>query len=171
MGEKQFYTVPFVWNKMLLIMTFAMFGLWIGYSAWMLWEIFTTDNDSGALVALIIFNLTMLPLVILCEGLAPQRLEIGKRHLVILRRYKSITIYADEVLSVEQLPKGALRYATRTFGVGGLFGYFGSYYKSNIGAFQLYATSFDNLFFITLVNGKKIVISCSEPEKMSYFSV
>ena len=67
MGEKQFYTVPFVWNKTLWVMTFAMFGLWIGYSAWMLWEIFTTDNDSGALVALIIFNLTMLPLVILCE--------------------------------------------------------------------------------------------------------
>ena len=108
--------------------------------------------------------------MLICEGLAPQRLEISKNKLVILRRYKSITIRADEVLSVDKLPKNAMRGAVRTFGVGGFFGYFGRYYQGLIGHFQLYATSFDNLFLIRLANGKKIVISCSEPEKMDYFA-
>lgn len=171
MSNKRFYTVPFTWNKMLWVMTFLVFILWAGYSLWNLWVIFHSDDNTGALIALLVFNITMLPVVIICEGLAPQRLEIGEKRLVILRRYKSITIYADEVKSVEQLPQNAMRGAVRTAGVGGLFGYFGSYYKSGIGAFKLYATSFDNLFLITLVNNKKIVISCSEPDKMAYFRV
>jgi hypothetical protein len=169
MSQKKFYTVPFVWNRTLWVMTFVVFIAWIAYSAWNLWVIFTTDNDMGALVALLILNLTMLPLVIICEGLAPQRLEIGEKQLVILRRYKSVVIYADEVKSVEQLPKNALRGAIRTCGVGGFFGYFGSYYKSGIGVFKLYATSFDNLYLIRKWDGKSIVVSCSDPDKMNIF--
>ena len=64
MTPKKFYTVPFVWNKTLWVMTFLVFILWAGYSAWNLWEIFTTDNNAGAVVALIVFNLTMLPTVL-----------------------------------------------------------------------------------------------------------
>lgn len=171
MGQKKFYTVPFVWDRTLWVMTFLVFIFWVGFSAWSLWQIFTIGGSTDMWVGLIVLNVTMLPTVIICEGLAPQRLEIGEDKLVILRRYKSITIYADEVLSVDLLPKNGLRGAVRTFGVGGLFGYFGSYYKSNIGAFKLYATSSENLFLIRLTNGKKIVISCSEPEKMSHFKV
>ena len=171
MSDKRFYTVPFVWNKTLWVMTFAVFGLWIGFSAWLLWKIYTSDVATEMLIELIILNVLMLPIMIICEGLAPQRLEIYEKKLVILRRYKSITIYADEVLSVDPLPKNALHGAVRTWGVGGFFGYFGHYYVSKIGPFKLYATSLDNLFLIRLANGKKIVISCSEPEKMKHFSV
>ena len=166
---KEFYTVPFVWNKTLWVMTFALFGLWIGLSGYMLYEIFTEENTSETLVGLIILNVTMLPMMVACEGLAPQRLEIGADKLIILRRYKSIVVHREEVKSVEPLPSAALRMAVRTCGVGGFFGYFGHYYTPILGAFRLYATSFDNLFVIEMWNGKKIVISCSEPDKMSYF--
>ena len=170
MNEKSFHTVPFVWNKTLWVLTFVLFGLWIGASAWMLWMIHTSSDSTPYLIELILFNAIMLPTTLICEGLAPQRLEISKKKLVILRRYKSITIHADEVLSVDQLPKNALRGAMRTWGVGGFFGYFGHYYTGLIGSFRLYATSFENLFLIRLANGKKIVISCSEPEKMKEFA-
>ena len=170
MNDKSFHTVPFVWNKTLWVLTFLLFGLWVGFSACMLWQINTSNDATPYLIELILFNVIMLPLTLICEGLAPQRLEIGKKKLVILRRYKSITIYADQVLSVDELPKNALRGAVRTWGVGGFFGYFGHYYTGHIGSFQLYATSFDNLFLIRLANGKKVVISCSEPEKMKDFA-
>ena len=170
MSGKKFYTVPFVWDKTLWVMTFVVFIFWFGFSAWNLWQIFTVEDTHAPLVTLILLNVIMLPTVLACEGLAPQRLEVGEDKLVILRRYKSITIYADEVFSVDPLPKNALSGAIRTFGVGGLFGYFGSYSKSNLGSFKLYATSLDNLFLIRLVNGKKIVISCAEPDKMNLFS-
>lgn len=168
MSDKKFYTVPFLWDRRLWVLTFVVFIVWIGASAWL---IYTLDSAPDNLATLVVLNVVMLPTILICEGLAPQRLEIGEKKLVILRRYKSITIYADEVFSVDPLPKSGLSGAIRTCGVGGCFGYFGSYYKSNIGAFKLYATAFDHLFLIRLKNGKKIVISCAEPEKMSHFSV
>ena len=170
MSEKKFYTVPFVWDKSVWVLTSLIFVVWVGFSAWKLWEIFTLDDAGNSLITLIAFNVVMLPTVLISEGLAPQRLEVGEKRLVILRRYKSVTINAEDVLSVEHLPKNGLRDAVRTFGVGGLFGYFGFFYKSSIGSFKLYATSMDNLFLIRLTNGKKIVISCTEPEKMKHFS-
>lgn len=168
MGNKCFYTVPFVWSRRLWVMTFGFFILWAGGSAWLLYCIFTQEG-AGMLESLIALNILMLPTMLICEGYAPQRLEIGHDHITILRRYKSVTIYANEVHSVERLPDNAMRWAIRTGGVGGLFGFYGNYRTHAIGSFTLYATQFDNLFLITLLNGKKIVISCSEPEKMQEF--
>ena len=170
MGDKKFYTVPFEWSRTLWIMTFAVFGLWFGLSVWLLWEIYTSEEVISYLVSLVLFNVTMLPTVLICEGLAPQRLEIGAQKMVILRRYRSVVVDADEVENIERLHKNALRGAIRTGGVSGFFGWYGNYYKSGIGSFKLYATSFDDLFLIKLFNGKKIVVSCSEPEKMEIFS-
>jgi hypothetical protein len=167
MSRKQFYTVPFVWDRTLWVMTFACFALWIGLSGWFVFQIFTTDNDSALLGSLIVLNVIFLPTILACEGLAPQRLEIGESQIVILRRYKSVVINRDEIKSVQPLSKSDFRGAIRTCGVGGLFGYFGHYYSNRLGSFRLFATSFKNLFLIKLWNGKSVVISCAEPDKMN----
>lgn len=101
-----------------------------------------------------------------CEGLAPQRLEVGESQIVVLRRYKSIVINREEIKSVEQLPANAMSGAIRTCGVGGLFGFFGKFYSRSIGSFSLYATGSENLFLIRKWDGKNIVIACAEPDKM-----
>lgn len=170
MEGKGFYTIQFVWSKTVWVITFALFGLWIGVSGWILWNICVENDPTMYLLILLEFNAIMLPCIIICEGLAPQRLEISSKKIVILRRFKNVAIFSYQVQSVEALPKNALRGAIRTFGVGGLFGYYGNYYTTRIGSFKLYATSFDNLFLIRLKSGKKIVISCSEPDKMSIFA-
>ena len=169
MSRKQFYTVPFVWNKTLWVMTFACFALWIGLSGWFLYHVFVDEPATVALFELIVLNLIMLPTIILCEGFAPQRLEIGDDGIVILRRYKSVVINREEIKSVECISKLAFRGAIRTFGVGGLFGYYGRYYAPALGSFTLYATSFQNLYLIRKWDGKSVVISCAEPDKMDMF--
>ena len=169
MSRKQLYTVPCVWNKTLWVMTFACFALWIGLSGWFLYHVFVDEPATVALFELIVLNLIMLPTIILCEGFAPQRLEIGDDGIVILRRYKSVVINREEIKSVEYISKLAFRGAIRTFGVGGLFGYYGRYYAPALGSFTLYATSFQNLYLIKTWNGKSIVISCAEPDKIENF--
>ena len=169
MSKKFFYTVPFVWSRSVWVMTFLFFSLWVGVSAFMLYEIFTQTEVTAPIIGLLLFNVIMLPTMLACEGLAPQRLEIGESHIVILRRYKSVVINREEIKSVERLPDNALRGAIRTGGVGGLFGYFGNYYSRSIGSFKLYATSFKHLFLIKLWNGKSVVFSCAEPDKMEIF--
>lgn len=169
-SRKEFYTVPFVWDKTLWVMTFACFALWIGLSGWFLFQIFTTEgNDAALLGSLILVNAIFLPTILACEGLAPQRLEIGADAIVILRRYKSIVLERENIKSIEPLTKGDMRGAIRTCGVGGLFGYFGHYYSNKLGSFKLFATSFDNLYLIKLWSGKTIVLSCAEPDKMDKF--
>jgi hypothetical protein len=169
MRANSFYTVPFVWNKTLWVTTFAVFGLWLGVSGFQLYEIFTQKETLEPLIALIVLNAIMLPTIIICEGLAPQRLEICKDKIVILRRYKSVTINRSEIKSVQLLSKSDFRNVLRLSGVGGLFGYFGRYYSSKLGTFQLFATSFQNLYLIRKCDGKNVVISCAEPDKMEIF--
>ena len=166
MSNKQFYTIPFVWDKTLWVMTFACFALWIGLSGWFVFQIFTTDNDSTMLASLLVLNAIFLPTILACEGLAPQRLEVGEEQIVVLRRYKSVVINRDEIKSVQPLSKSDFRGVIRTCGVGGLFGYFGHYYSNKLGSFRLFATSFQNLFLSKLCSGKSVVISCAEPDKM-----
>ena len=168
-ANKQFYTVHFVWDKRLWVITFAIFALWLGVAGFLFYNIFTQENSTEPLIALLLFNAIMLPLVLACEGYAPQRLEIGEGKIVVLRRYKSVVITREEIKSVERLPANAMRGAIRTAGVGGLFGYYGSYYSRSIGSFKLYATSFDNLFLVRKWDGKCVVISCAEPDKMEIY--
>uniref|UniRef100_UPI0040568A85 PH domain-containing protein n=1 Tax=Alistipes sp. TaxID=1872444 RepID=UPI0040568A85 len=165
-SKKSFYTIPFVWSRSVWVITFSFFILWVGISAFMLYEVFALSEKTEPLIGLIVFNVIMLPTMLACEGLAPQRLEVGESQIVILRRYQSIVINRDEIKSVEQLPTNAMRGAIRTCGVGGLFGYYGKFYARSIGSFSLYATGSENLFLIRKWNGKNIVISCAEPDKM-----
>ena len=169
MRNRGFYTVPFVWSRSVWVITFSFFILWVGLSAFMLYEIFNQADNTESLVGLIVFNIIMLPMMLACEGLAPQRLEIGESQIVVLRRYQSVVINREEIKSVEQLPANAMSGAIRTCGVGGLFGYFGKFYSRNIGSFSLYATGSENLFLIRTWNGKNIVIACAEPDKMKEY--
>lgn len=163
-SDKEFYTIPFVWSKTLWVMTFALFIFWFGISAFLLYGVCTEEAIADKLTSLIIINVVMLPTMFICEGLAPQRLEIGADKLVILRRYKSITIHSNEVKSIELLPANALKGAIRTGGVSGFFGYYGNFYLRSIGAVKLYATDFNNLYLVKKWDGKQIVFSCSDPE-------
>ena len=168
-SNKGFYTIPFVWNKTLWVTTFATFALWIGLSGWFLYHVIIDRPATVALFELIVLNLIMLPTILICEGLAPQRLEIGDDKIVILRRYRSVVLHREEIKSIEYVSKLTFRGAMRTFGVGGLFGYYGRYYAPALGAFTLYATSFKNLYLIKTWSGRSVVVSCAEPDKIENF--
>ena len=148
------------------MMTFSLFLLWIGASGLLVYEACTVEDSAAPLVSLLVFNAIMLPMMLFCEGYAPQQLEVGHSKIVILRRYNSVVIPREDICRVERLPDDALRFAVRTCGVGGLFGYFGKYYSRKIGSFSLYATRLDNLYLVRRRDGKLIVFSCADPDKM-----
>jgi hypothetical protein len=104
------------------------------------------------------------PLIaLLCWALSPRSLEIEGGELRILRRaWKAAAFPLSRVDGVTVLPEGSLRGAVRTFGNGGVFGYYGWYYKK--GAFRLYATRTDRLVQVG-IDGKRIVVSPDEPQR------
>jgi hypothetical protein len=106
----------------------------------------------------------LLPFVTaVCWALAPNGLEIAGGELRILRRaWRSAAYPLTSVEEVALLPPGALRGAVRTFGNGGLFGYYGWFYRK--GAFRLFATRSDPLVEIVAA-GKRVVVSPDEPAR------
>jgi hypothetical protein len=84
--------------------------------------------------------------------------------LVIHRPLLDIKIEVNEIKNVEILDSQELKGTIRTFGVGGLWGYWGSFANTRIGAMKWYATRMSNAVLITTVSNKKIVLTPDDPE-------
>jgi hypothetical protein len=104
------------------------------------------------------------PLIALfCWALSPKSIEIEGGELRILRRaWRAAAYPLSRVDGVTVLPAGSLRGAVRTFGNGGLFGYYGWYFKK--GPFRLYATRTDRLVQV-VIGGRRIVVSPDAPQR------
>ncbi len=123
------------------------------------------DGPAGPVVQVAARWGTLLaPLIALfCWALSPKAIEIEGGELRVLRRaWRAATFPLSRVDGVTVLPAGALRGAVRTFGNGGLFGYYGWYYKK--GPFRLYATRTDRLVQVG-IDGKRIVVSPDDPQR------
>lgn len=110
------------------------------------------------------FGTLLAPLIALaCWALSPKAIEVEGGELRVLRRgWRAATFPLSRVDGVAALPAGSLRGAVRTFGVGGIFGHYGWFYRK--GAFRLYATRTDRLVEV-VIEGKRIVVSPDDPQR------
>ena len=120
--------------------------------------------------ALIIFNF-ILPLAIfllitylMCLLLKPLSYEITADKLIIRRLIKSVHINRSDIVSLKLIDKSAISGSIRTFGVGGLFGWFGKFANNQLGSMTWYLTRRDKLVLIIKKDSKKILISPDEAE-------
>ena len=100
-------------------------------------------------------------LVLGCWALSPAAVELEGGELRILRRAWRATAWPlAGVESAEVLPPGWLNGALRTAGNGGLFGFYGWYFKK--GPFRLFATRRGPLVQV-VVEGRRVVVSPDAP--------
>lgn len=99
-------------------------------------------------------------------ALSPKQYVLTEQTLVIEKRLGKVSINRAEIENVELLADGALDRSVRTFGVGGLFGYFGKFYNANLGKMTWYATRKNNAVLVNTKNGKKIILT---PDEASSF--
>jgi hypothetical protein len=103
-------------------------------------------------------------LALACWALSPRAVELEGGELKVLRRAWPAAAYRlSEVEQVGLLPPGWLSGALRTFGNGGLFGYYGWFYKK--GAFRLFATRSDRLVEAR-IGGKRVVFTPDDPARL-----
>jgi hypothetical protein len=103
-------------------------------------------------------------LALACWALSPRAVEVEGGELKVLRRAWPAAAYRlSDVERVEVLPPRWLSGALRTFGNGGLFGYYGWFYKK--GAFRLFATRTDRLVE-AVIGGKRVVFSPDDPAQL-----
>ena len=120
--------------------------------------------------ALIVFNF-ILPLAIfliiiylICIALKPLSYEITKDELIIRRLIKSVRMNRADIKSLELIEKTTLSGTIRTFGVGGLFGWYGKFANSQLGNMTWYLTRRDKPVLILKKDSKKILISPDQAE-------
>ncbi len=96
----------------------------------------------------------------------PISYRLTQDKLIIQRPLSDIKMERNEIKSVEQLDKDKLSWTIRTFGVSGLFGYFGNFRNTKLGSMTWYATRRkDKIVLVTTIYNKKIILSPDEPEK------
>lgn len=110
----------------------------------------------GLLIALVVLVITYL--------FSVRSYTIKYDSIYIHRIIKDVIIHRNEIVSLELLDSNQLKFSVRTFGNGGLFGYYGKYFNSNIGKMTWYATKRSNAICIRTNSNKNIIITPDDPK-------
>ena len=96
-----------------------------------------------------------------CFAFSPLSYELTSTGLKINRLFKPVHIPFQQIKRVELVPepKKLSRHTVRTFGVGGLFGYFGKFWNPGLGNMTWYLKNFQNVVLLELTDGRKILLS------------
>jgi hypothetical protein len=88
-----------------------------------------------------------------------QNYLIDNNELVIKRPISERRISIADIEEIRLVGEADMTGTIRTFGNGGLFGYYGKYYNKTFGSMTLYTTQRANRVFIRTKSGSKIIIS------------
>ena len=94
----------------------------------------------------------------------PVKYSITGNELVVHRPFARLKINMTTVKSAIIIDRGSIR-ATRIFGSGGFFGYWGSFANYSIGKMTWYVTRRDKAVLVETVEGRKILLSPDEAEQ------
>ncbi len=90
---------------------------------------------------------------------SPQQYQIRNGQLVVKRPIGSKTMALNDITEIRKIKKGEMSGTIRTFGVGGLFGYYGKFHNSTFGHMTYYVTQRKNMILLKTKAEKKIIIS------------
>lgn len=99
---------------------------------------------------------------------SPQAYEIGDGKLTVKRWIGDLGIGLHEIVEIKELTKEETKGTIRTFGVGGLFGYFGRFYIPGIGKVLFYATQRKNKVLIKMKDEKQIILTPDDLKFIQY---
>ncbi|MEW5950654.1 MAG: PH domain-containing protein [Elusimicrobiota bacterium] len=112
-------------------------------------------------VALFVFSI-MIITSLLTWLFSPVSYQITETKINILRPIKNIEIELSKIKEIRKIEKEDLKGAIRLFGSGGLYGFFGLFYKKGFGKFYAYCSNPSDLVLIK--SDKLFLISPSQPE-------
>lgn len=133
--------------------------IFLGIGASIIYNLEPTNPNEIPLWAALLIESIFLGTFLFCYLYAPQAYIVESDKLSIIRPIGNIDLALNNFSSVRLVDKSEIRTLVRTFGVGGLFGYFGFYYSSSMGKLSLYTTQRKNLVLIEQKEGRKVILS------------
>lgn len=128
--------------------------------------IFTSEFQFSNVVSpgpFYVMPFAFIAILLITYGFSPKGYVIEDGQFTVLRPFKAKHFPLSDIVSVTAVEKKNLKGSIRTFGVGGLFGYFGLFRNSTYGHMLWYATRRDRFVVIERKNGKTIVITPDDP--------
>ncbi len=125
---------------------------------------FSIIKDAGRAIP-IYTTVALLLIYFIAFAFRPINYQVSADKLTIHRLFLDVKINRDQIKSVELLDKEKISWSVRTFGVGGLFGYYGKFANTKIGSMTWYATRKDRAVLVKTIDNKKIILTPDEPEE------
>ena len=147
-------------SKAITFFCFLLF-IYVGYKTLALTSVSSTGIKPYLSRIGVVTLLVTVPLT--CYLLSTKSYKIDAERITITRPLRSFSINFADIIKVELLSPKQLSGLIRTFGVGGLFGYYGKYYNSSLGRINLYTTQRKNRILIVTRENVAIVISPDDP--------
>lgn len=123
-------------------------------------QITDVSHDATATTMLLFI---LVPVILVAWSLSPRYYIITGTAILIKRPLFSITIEMSEILRLKSITEEDLGSSSRMLGLGGVFGYLGTYRSSEIGKYQRWCTNRENLVLIESAH-QKWLISPSEAD-------
>lgn len=121
-------------------------------------------------IGFVILHVSVISLLLIIVGVgifySPKKFSITNDSLVIDRVGGDKTFSLADIEEVHKLNRSDISGLIRTWGVGGLFGYFGKFYSPQFGTLNFYTTRRNNLILLILKDGCKVVIS---PDNVEFY--
>lgn len=89
----------------------------------------------------------------------PVKYSVNSERLIIHRPVRDVEIRIRDIRKAVRISKDDMRWTARTFGNGGLFGYYGKFWNKKFGTMTWYATKRNNYLLVETREGKKLVLT------------
>ncbi len=127
-------------------------------------------NDKSILAPIAISTL-LIAVFISIYAFSPVQYVLTPEALIIHRPFSDVHISKETLTSVQIVDKETMKWTIRTFGVGGLFGYYGKFANRKLGSMTFYATRRTNFVLLITSDGRKIILTPDEPQSfMEHFN-
>jgi hypothetical protein len=95
----------------------------------------------------------------------PINYVVTEEEIIVRRPILNVHIKRTDIKSAELIERNKITGSIRTFGVGGLFGYYGSFANFSLGRMTWYATRRDKPVLVKTIDNKKIIFTPNDPDK------
>jgi hypothetical protein len=137
--------------------------VFVGVSLWNIRSIFSKANDKVTKLIHAVVLIVLLGPLVYSYLYHPQKYVIGNFDVFIKRPIGDVVIHVKDIREMRLVNSTEMDGTIRTFGVGGLFGYFGKYHNPKIGDFTMYASRQDKLVIIYTKDGSAVIITPDDP--------
>lgn len=121
-------------------------------------------KDSGRAVP-IYTTVALLLIYFIAFAFRPINYNLTLDKLIIHRLFMDVKIERNSIKSMELIDKEKISWSIRTFGVGGLFGYYGKFANTKLGSMTWYATRKDRMVLVRTIDNRKIILTPDNPDK------